>query len=188
MDAATLALAKAYADSQRLAYMETAKSNLIFDGDATGKFTVPGTLVGMGEDTFFAKVTDSVIDANDITKIKAYLPPLGEAMYFERTLLTITDIYGAKVVSAGDVVLAVIVTEQASNVLGPEAGTYLLTNSEAQGDVYTSEVNMCRVTIHPIDPKYIPAMDSVTLNSPGGKKFAVTVSDTGALTATEVTP
>jgi hypothetical protein len=37
-----------------------------------------------------------------------------------------------------------------------------------------------------IDPNFIPAMDSVTLNSPGGKQYKLTVSDSGAITATEV--
>lgn len=62
----------------------------------------------------------------------------------------------------------------------PESGIYCMNTS----GYYMS--NLTWGTVKPIDPKFIPVMDSVTLNSPGGKKFAVTVDDSGNLTATEV--
>lgn len=40
---------------------------------------------------------------------------------------------------------------------------------------------------HPLDEKFIPPLDSVTLNSPSGKQFKLTVDDAGTLSATEVT-
>lgn len=39
-------------------------------------------------------------------------------------------------------------------------------------------------TIHPIDPKYIPTMDSITLNGADGKQYKVTVDANGKLTTT----
>lgn len=38
-----------------------------------------------------------------------------------------------------------------------------------------------------LDPKFLPNVDSVTLNAPGGKQFKLTVDDSGAIKATEVT-
>lgn len=60
----------------------------------------------------------------------------------------------------------------------PKAGIYV------SGQEFMA-VNIQWETIHPIDPKYIPALDSITLNSPGGKRFTVTVDDSGTITATE---
>lgn len=48
-------------------------------------------------------------------------------------------------------------------------------------------VNVQWETIHPIDPKFVPTMDSITLNSPSGNRFTVTVDDTGAITTKKVT-
>lgn len=41
-------------------------------------------------------------------------------------------------------------------------------------------------TIHPIDKKYIPALDSLTLNGADGKQYSVTVDANGALAVTAV--
>ena len=41
-------------------------------------------------------------------------------------------------------------------------------------------------TIHPIDPKFIPAMDSITLNGADGKRYKLSVDASGNLVHTAV--
>lgn len=46
--------------------------------------------------------------------------------------------------------------------------------------------NFTESTIKPVPEKYLPEVTELTMVSPGGKKFKVTVDDSGTLTATEV--
>lgn len=52
------------------------------------------------------------------------------------------------------------------------------------------KIEMVSETVVPIDPKWLPVVDSVTLNSSTAsstKKFRITVDDSGTISATEVT-
>lgn len=77
------------------------------------------------------------------------------------------------VLNEGEIILG----EQAVTL--PPRGIYFMGEFVANADV-TFEYG----SIHPIDPKYIPAMDSLTLVSPDGTSYKVTVDDSGNLAAT----
>ena len=66
-------------------------------------------------------------------------------------------------------------------------GEYTYVIVPVDGKTHTISVYQHTVTetIHAIDQKYIPAMDSLTLNGAGGKQYKVTVEN-GALAVTEV--
>ena len=51
---------------------------------------------------------------------------------------------------------------------------------------HTLEVLNIVDTIVPVDQKYIPALDSVTMNSADGKQYKLYVNESGELTAAEV--
>lgn len=195
MDIPTLALAKAYTDSQRLAHVEVKKTALTFDGDITG-----GNVTQMMEGIFIAKVSDDVFDPADFKGIeltrgefKIWCAPgisydEGLPLNMETALQDQRDSDMKQwfiQIEDNPVMLC-----QIEDVIGDgysfEKGTYLMWYAAIE-DVpirYSSRVVFQSETIHPIDPKYIPAMDSLTLVSPDGTSYKVTADDSGNLTVT----
>lgn len=186
MDIPTLALAKAYTDSQRLAYVVPG-AKLTFDGDITGKEFLNETLV---------KISDVPVDLTSVTKCILTADPViasafgvPENMEYTGDGFTVSSVnilgIEAQQLSTAENMIAVSIPDHGlwgTVMLGTSMGF-----DEVDVAMWVSYIE-CAETIHPIDPKYIPAMDSVTLNSPNGTQFKITVDDTGALTATEVTP
>ena len=81
-------------------------------------------------------------------------------------------IYVAEIIQSGDVLTI------SSESYGPDGSGYTK-NVPITLDVYAT-------TVHPIEPKFIPAMDSLTLNGADGKQYKVTVDASGVLTATAI--
>ncbi len=70
------------------------------------------------------------------------------------------------------------------DTLFTETGSYFLKNEDG---AYCSRLSIPSTkTIHPIDPKFIPVMDSLVLNGADGKQYKIAVDASGALTATAI--
>jgi hypothetical protein len=95
---------------------------------------------------------------------------------------------GLILIDAGSVVVISesVAGTEIGGVMLPEAGTYLYKYVEGD-DQYVASITIPgytgfeTTTIKPLDEKYLPI-----LTSPGGKKFKLSVDDSGTLTATEV--
>ena len=176
MGVLTLAMAKAYTDSQRLAYIETTEG-LTFDGDRDGKESIGPCY----------KISDVPINVDDVTEI-AIRDNSSEVILskdafeinraFDNGITAISgriesdsgSMEGVWVLSVGD-----NATFEGTSVA---KGTYVC---RAGSKVYVTEVRGVVIeTIHPIDPKYI------VLTSSSGKKFNLSVDDSGTVSATEV--
>lgn len=119
------------------------------------------TVVGMAEEPQTLTLTEEyIMSENGMTQVGGDTPFL---MIFEQDM------------SEGDFTIP--------------AGTYSIWMG---GAVYVSQVTCVTPAfgtkiIHKLPEKFIPEMSSVTLISPGGKRFEVTVNDNGALRVTEIT-
>lgn len=148
------------------------------------------------DDWYFYKVSDQIPtgdmpSAND----QCYIEISGNQYRGAKIILVQNDYY------ASNEYMVVVALKDNVNVEGmifPEKGTYFIKNP----DVYISGFALGKATepeitwdgntgtIKQIEEKYIPEMGSVTLLSStanSAKKFKITVDDSGALTATEVT-
>lgn len=182
MDAVILALGKAYTDSQRLAY--EVKTTLTFDGDTTGK-----ELCGFAENC--CRISNSYIDPDTITKL-VLCNANGELVEADLSALTKN---GQEMTEGGET-LRIWMLSDTTDIcyfVSLEVPPSAVADFGTSGTFvyYSDDWYVCLVeaeTVVPIDPKFIPSLDSLTLNSPGGKQFKLTCSDDGALTCTEVTP
>ena len=148
------------------------------------------------DDWYLYKVSDQIPtgdmpSAND----QCYIEISGNRFSGAKIILVQNDYY------ASNEYMVVVALKDNVNVEGmifPEKGTYFVKNP----DVYISGFALGKATepeitwdgntgtIKQIEEKYIPEMNSVILKSTTAdstKKFKITVDDSGALTATEVT-
>lgn len=132
--------AKAYTDSQRLAYTET--KALTYDGNPDGKETCQ-----MGNANTLAVRIGDIVDPYSITKLVGVMD--GQTIELSANELTIQEGDNAIVVMGNGMQLVTIITKQTAVIL--PVGTYV---SHANFG-YVSQIEY--ETIHPIDPKYLPA-------------------------------
>ena len=187
MDLLTRTMAKKYTDSQRLGYTETKQFSVIPKQEITleSNDEFGGVLVwqgGEGKKTildiaeFFRQNQNAVfaVDVND---------HLYEYEWSDDIIVGETLVLGNKgLMGAGD----------------DTGEPFLFIISEGYGVVYEnpdSFTSMSTVvsltlkseTVHQIDKKHIPPLDSLTLNGADGKQYAITVNESGALVATPKT-
>lgn len=172
MDTVTLALAKAYTDSQRIAYVEE-----------------------VGEPVVVAQAVDTGSSRNNRVSCDIDSPVMVEG----NSNLVIWD---------GVPFRCVVMPTLYSNPPGTYVGNPYLFNavdyadtgepfcikfiiSTGSGVVYSIDKGVHTVEIqnlvdiaHPIDQKYIPALDLITLNGADGKQYRLTVDENGALAVT----
>lgn len=145
--------AKAYTDSQRLAYSEKHGTDISWDGDSTGKLVLKDALTQVSKMPTDLSQVESVasmvlVDVGGVLQSGTeYVLPLNEMVY--QRLDEYTD-----VLMAGDSIFVGSCTKEhyvdAFDVNVP-AGTYFASSEAA----YVSRLIM-KETIHPIDPKYLP--------------------------------
>lgn len=160
MDMITLAMAKAYTDSKQLASAETTLTTVFENASAAMVSKVDTSLVESG--------TRCVVEF------------CGET--YERTAYVDRD---------GKIAVGNSYLRGGESDTGEPFCIWNQTNSvygikRASG--FTGEISLYVKTeiIHTIDPKFIPAMDSLTLNGADGKQYKVTVDANGALVATAI--
>lgn len=142
MDMITLAMAKAYTNSQRLASVEPAKV-FTYDGGEDAEFEEVGG-------TRLVKLADGVFDLNKVKNIKCVMANTGTVLEYSRDELTLvgpTDglIY-LEATYYSRTMPAVFTTV--------DGGLYGFSNMQMG---YLSYIEFAE-TVHPIDPKFLPGV------------------------------
>ena len=176
MDILTLTTAKAYTNSQRLAYVGTEES-AIFPETTITEWTFyeggnyfyhqikPPVSLTVGE-TYIVIWDGTRYKCKCWTNVR--YPALGNGVRFSGRDCEIGN---------GEPFLIMDLTKHSSSAQRSlEADT---DNAEPHTFAIYQEVE----TIHPIDQKYIPPMDSITLNGADGNQYKVSVNASGALVA-----
>lgn len=163
MDMITLATAKNYTDSQRLAYIETG-AVYTFNGNSEGK-EFNGTQV---------KIADVAPDLNNLAKVVGLMGG--------QQLEILKDDF--EVVTAdGEPQIQYAIYQETAMVSVYKGALWVFCNPESEG-YYVTSIEFAD-TVHPIDPKFIPPVDSLTINGTDGKQYKLTVNN-GAISVAEV--
>lgn len=156
MDMITLAMAKTYTDSQRLASIEYFPLDIVYDGDSTDKFTIAGE--DLGVDGTYVRVSDSVINGGTV-----------KSVWYGNSGGHIEEITNYHIESYEDIWMLygtfhleehLLVLSCANAGVGIPTGTYFLSMplpGEREGFIYSLHGELTAV-IHPIDPKYLPGV------------------------------
>ena len=193
MDAITLALAKQYTDSQRLGYIEK-PADIEWDGNITGR---EPTIFKMEYiDAPGYRIHNDVIDIEKIDMIHlGFATPDGtftvaslgmesfEVRHKDNKVIELwSDVDGGEILPILKICMEDCDSENGRILCGVysahlelESNTFFI----ATGIEFSE-------TIHPIDPKLIPVMDSLTLSGADGKQYKLTVDANGALTHTAI--
>jgi hypothetical protein len=171
-------------------HTEKAYGKLTYDGNDDGKFVIgePGT-------EQLVKVSDTPIDANGIKRATFCVPEDADGFpkeYPSPGVTMIVETVGADEFGANGTIVVIeyelgglpvcFVVPNGTDDF--PTGTYFC--QLGGGVVYTASIEYETETIHPIDPKYIPALDSLTLNGADGKQYKLAVDESGALAATAI--
>lgn len=155
-----------------------------FDGDTTGK-----EVIEVYEGVGYVKVADIVLTRDDLTNAVMTMMSADEEIIYEFDLESIIDVNGdGSIFGGGEGVLAVQRDSEMSGLAFAPGlyfinypGVYLVKSLIKEGATITEEV------INKLDSRCLPTdATELYLTSPGGKKFKITVSDAGTLSATEV--
>ena len=162
MDAVTLALAKAYTNSQRLAYSEPAKTLTINREDVGTRFPTIGS---PGESAYqLVRISDSVMDLSKITEYTVCFDPelAAAAELPDRMVISeieFTDYGDAQTINFNGVG-AITSGSGMETIEGTIiTGTFTSVQMDETGKVmaWFTDFKFGAETIHPIDPKYLPA-------------------------------
>lgn len=170
MDMITLAMAKAYTD-QKAGYTEPGKV-YTFDGNAeeTKKY---GNIT-------YAKIADTAPNLHNVTKA-VYTAPNGSTIEYSSEKLTVDDVESqGKII--GQRIKASLGGQTAAVIILDNTGLWVYAQP---GYGYCSLIEFAE-TVHPIDQKFIPPVDSLTINGTDGKQYKLTVDENGALAVTVV--
>lgn len=191
MDMLTLAMAKAYTNSQRLGYIE--KDIISWNGDTTGKPELGEDIFRISDKTFaadqveaviltgadgsFSRVTtdgctmthpDGTVETSDVMKLE---------VIEETTGFVVLGWNGTQVIFAASVSV-----DLEGNDASVEKGTYFAANVVGLENTYVSAVEL-KETIHPIDPKFLPGvcLPVVELSTTVANKATFTDAENAAL-------
>jgi hypothetical protein len=170
MDMITLAMAKAYTD--RLGFLETEKNYILKDFNnkvGVAKVTMEPIPLVVGE-TYFVDFDGTVYECQCRPFSSRSMPngyQIGNKYLYYPEEGYIDS--GEPFVMLGDMATGM--------------GSYNLKDNYS---LHTISIYQEKKVFHPIDQKFIPPMDSITLNGADGKQYKVTVNESGALTATAI--
>lgn len=163
----------------------SAPLNIAFDGDIGNYETVDM------DGIFAVKVLNSVLTMDDLIGGSVVMTLNGEESETPLTNENVIDgmsIMGAPVLMAGTESVMVVYGDASAAGLPLSLGVWFMYQDENN---YTKSLSNPNVTITtsettPLPEKFIPELNQLTMISPSGKKFNVTVDDSGKLTAVEV--
>lgn len=148
MDAVTLALAKSYTDSQRLAFIEPGVK-ITFDGDTSGKPMIPTP-----DGRTYVRISGELPDLKSVESISLWDGAKNVTYtkddYFYNDESGMPTLYLGADNTGHAIAMCVPMDMPMGDVTLPK-GIYILT----EGAAYVSSVNFPE-TIHPIDPKFLP--------------------------------
>lgn len=180
-DPITLAMARAYTNSQRIAYSEGESKTLTWDGDTTN---VEDLI-----DVSAVKLTDDLVDLNTASSVTLKLFDGGtETLKKDQFLVVEEDGAQLLVFPDDERVLLISIPAEVEGVNG--TGLYVHLH---EPDIYRFEsVTIGTEVIHPIDPKFLPGvcLPVVELETeiiPDGSNIELTEAEGNALTATVAT-
>lgn len=160
-------------------YVEPAKI-LTYDGNKNGKVVIAEQ---------FVKVSAKPENLNSVTHINAFI--VGTEKEYEKNALSIVTNGDMHYLTPIGDNFPIVISVSAETVLGEgengidvilPVGTYIY---DIGNGSYATEVKFAE-TIHPIDPKFIPAFDSITLNGADGKQYKLSVDESGTLVHTAI--
>lgn len=180
MDMITLAMAKAYSDSNG-GYVERRIDQVFLNRGVYGDFTA-NSLAANYE---YFKPDTAIY--NLFTSLKEADPDVNVTVVWDDTVYKCPILKVGRRYGVGN--------EYIRNPDSLDSGEPFLLVAYSDGQCWcthdtASRHGMSAYTeteiIHPIDPRCIPAMDSITLNGADGKQYKVAVDANGALTATAI--
>ena len=184
-------------EALRFGEFKNASDTLTWDG------TTEGLVYGEEDEgeygiTYYYKLSDAMPSADELVtgKYTYYVFATGELGEEDIVGVDTSTLDGAIIAATNTSIACVVCTSP--NKFLPETGVYVAYNETSGIARFVSFTipgynGFITTEVVPIDEKYLPDAavkngdTSITLASPGGKKFTITVSDDGVLTATEVT-
>ena len=195
MDLTTIALEKQYTDSQRLGHIDQA--TLTFDGtvDESKVDAWLGLVFGGDDNGIFVKVSDAPLPIEYVKTVtigfykevppdltldaSKFLVELVDKEAFPGFWMLLDTSHTRAYVFV--VETAIVIEEEGTIPITLNPGTYYFVH---RGGYYTKTVE-CE-TVHQIDAKFIPALDSLTMNGADGKQYKLAVDENGALVHTAI--
>lgn len=134
----------------------------------------------VNDDVIF--ISELVPDMEDIKNGTIEMEAQGQKATFPISMLSVRENgpYAYNIEDSGMVIALVV-----KSVISADAPVGIYVNERFLQGTYVA-IFWDEKTVHPIDPKYIPTLDYLTLNGADGKQYKVTVNESGVLTATEV--
>ena len=203
MDLVTLALAKQYTDSQRIGHID-APEPILWDGDISGLHTF------VTDEVSLVRISPEVPDLRRANHIEVWArTPEKTGPFVEFTknnievvedeelpgVIQLVGIGGIYYSKPTELALSVEQDCDIGLIYGEEPGKFVLLRgtylyflpitADFTSALYVRTIEFSE-TIHPIDQKFIPALDSLTLNGPDGRQYKVYVNESGELVTEEV--
>lgn len=179
MDIISMIMSQNRGNGKPIAYTEPGKK-YTWNGDISN--TEVNDSMGMP----VYKISSDIIDPYKVSKVTLYISGQGEFVQDNKQFEIVdrTAEVGMYIITLGFSTGAgnILISVGGDNAIAP-VGIYLSYVEDNGVVAYISGIELAE-TIHPIDPKYIPAMDSITLNGADGKQYKVTVDANGKLTTT----
>lgn len=166
MDLISIALAvkkalKTLFDSGQVGRVEGNKKTITFDGNTTGKETIPGEAIGLSG--VYVKVSNTAFAVDELQSVSGTMVVDGteERNEIPLSAITVQEDGSTTFLVQNNAPIAIVVAESMTDGEFPiTAGTYFLydENYLTLGTFYVSAITYGKETIHPIDPKYLPGV------------------------------
>ena len=161
---------------------------ITFDGNLSGKEAIPGEVMGLSG--VYVKVSNTAFAVDELQSVSATMVFDGvkETSEIPLSAITVQNDRSATYLVKNEIPIAIVVAESiSSDELSMTVGTYFLCDENYLnlGTYYVSSITYGKETIVPIDPKFIPPVDSLTINGTDGKQYKLTVNN-GAISVAEV--
>lgn len=186
MDMITLAMAKKYTD-EKAGYASWDSGSITFDGDVSDKLNIPASELGFEvSNVSYVRFSEKSFPAKNIKQVGVRYANSTSTLLEE---FDITDMGEASFVFVkGDNIAPLLfIVDADTDMHGIFARVAWKGDAMDSIGAYVNYISgHITENVHPIDPKYIPAMDSITMNGADGKQYKVAVDASGVLTATAI--
>lgn len=192
MDMITLAIAKAYADEKQLARTETEITEVLPPTTIEGFSFNNGVYGATCSEDYIEEAKTALMEAMGIVddqwkgEIPVTLEFDGEKSNSTAYYLY-TDFYGDMIWVGNASLISDVFDNTGESFAVAFVYGMLAVMTASERETCTVAIYTETETVHPIDPKFIPAMDSITLNGADGKQYELSIDGVGQLAVTEKT-